>query len=93
MFASRFPQKRIEVTYHVVAEVVTSVLLIASGVGLILDYQWARILSPLSLGMLLYAELNGPGFYASQRDTQMVAVFYVIAFLTVAAIIGFLFFG
>ena len=92
LYASRFPQKPIEVTYHVVAEIVTAVFLVASGVGLVLDYQLARILSALSLGMLLYAELNGPGFYTGQRNRWMVVLFYVIAFLTVVAIVSLLFF-
>jgi hypothetical protein len=93
LFASRFPQKSIEVKYHVVAEVVTAIFLVLAGLGLLFDYQWARIITPLSLGMLLYAELNGPGFYASQGNRQMVAVFYVIACLTVIAIVGYLFLG
>jgi hypothetical protein len=63
-FVSRYPRKLIEVTYHVAAEFLTAIFLVAAGLRLLFDLSWARVLTPLSLGMLLY----GPGFYAAQTN-------------------------
>ncbi|MDA4130212.1 MAG: hypothetical protein OK457_05540 [Thaumarchaeota archaeon] len=68
----------------------TAIFLVVAGVGLFFDFSWARILTPLSPGTLLYAEVNGPGFYAAQKNKQMVSVFYVTACLTAVTIVGFL---
>ena len=79
--------------YHVIAESVTAIFLVVASAGLILGFTWARILTPLALGSLLYAEINGPGFYAAQKNNRMVSVFFVTAILTVIAIAMFLVLG
>jgi hypothetical protein len=90
LYSSRFPQKPSEVVYHGVAEFVTAVFLIVAAAGLISGFTGARILTPLALGSVLYAEINGPGFYAAQKNNRMVIVFFVTAILTVIVIAVFL---
>lgn len=81
-------EKPWSITFHVIAELSTAILLIVSGVGLWLGSEWARTLSPLALGLLLYAVVNSPGYYAQKNNMPMVAMFIVLIILTVAATIA-----
>lgn len=76
------------IAYHIVAEFLTAIMLIISGIGLFLVSDWARILSAISLGMLLYSVINSPGKYAHEKNLPMVIVFTTITVLTIAAIIS-----
>ncbi len=75
------------IAYHIVAELLTAIVLIISGVGLFLGSDWARTLSAISLGMLLYSVINSPGKYAHENNLPMVAMFTIITILTVVAIV------
>jgi len=75
------------IAYHIVVELLTAIVLIISGVGLFLVGDWAKILSAISLGMLLYSVINSPGKYAHENNLPMVAVFTIITILTVGAMI------
>lgn len=74
------------ITFHLFAEFSTAILLIVSGAGLWFDSEWARTLSLVALGLLLYAVINSPGYYAQKNNLPMVAMFIVIIILTVVAI-------
>jgi len=76
------------IAYHIVAEFLTAILLIVSGVGLFLVSDWARILSAISLGMLLYSVINRKGKYAHEKNLPMEIAFTTITVLTVAALIS-----
>ena len=81
-------EKPWSITFHVFAEFSTALLLIVSGTGLWFGSEWARTLSPVALGLLLYAVINSPGYYAQKNNLPMVAMFIVLIILTVAAIIA-----
>ncbi len=89
-FAKNQVPKRVEapkeVMFHLAAEVLTASFLIVSGIGLLLGFPWARILSPVSLGMLLYAIINIAGPYAQKNDRQMLIILATVVILTVGAI-------
>ncbi|MDH5448200.1 MAG: hypothetical protein OEY24_03120 [Candidatus Bathyarchaeota archaeon] len=76
------------ISFHLIAEVSTAVLLIVSGIGLFLSSEWTWMLSPISLGMLLYSIINSPGKYADENNLPMVTVFLVLIILTVIAIVA-----
>ena len=78
------------ITFHLFAEFTTAILLIISGVGLWVGSEWARTLSPLALGLLLYIVIYSPGYYAQKNNRPMAAMFIVLIILTVAAIITLL---
>ncbi len=80
-------EKPWEISFHLIAEFSTAFLLISSGVGLWLGIGWATILSPVALGLLLYAVINSPGYYAQRRNRPMVVMFIVFILFTIAAII------
>jgi hypothetical protein len=73
--------------FHLMAEFSTTILLIILGFGLFFSSEWARMLSPLSLGMLLDTVIMNAGYFAHQDNLPMVTMFLVIIFLTIMAII------
>ncbi len=75
-----------EVMFHLAAEVLAAFFLIVSGIGSLVGLAWARILSPVSLGMLLYAVINIAGPYAQQNDRQMLIILAAVIILTAGAI-------
>ena len=83
-------EKPWSITFHVIAEFSTAILLIVSGTGLWLGSGWAKILQPLALGLLLYAVVNSPGYYAQKKNLPMVVMFIMLIILTIAAIIAML---
>lgn len=83
-------QNPVELAYHVAAELLTAALLVASGIGLLSEADWAMALSFLALGMLLYTVIASPGFYAARRERAMVTMFIVLVILTILAIIALL---
>lgn len=78
------------ITFHLIAEFSTAILLIVSGVGLWLHSEWAKRLSLISLGTLLYSVVASPGYYAQKNNLPMVVMFVVFIILTVTAIIALL---
>lgn len=80
------------ITFHVLAEFSTAILLIVSGAGLWFGSKWARMLSPLALGLLLYAVINSPGYYAQKNNLPMVVMFILLILLTIAAVVAQLIF-
>ena len=76
------------ISFHLAGEFGTALLLIVSGVGLWKSKGWARILSPLALGMLLYTVIVSPGYYAQLGNMPMVIMFSVLIALTIIALIG-----
>jgi len=88
LFETTSTRTPIETKYHVIAELLTASLLIAGGVALLLVHSsLGTTLSLIGLGMLLYANINGPGIYASKGDKSMVRTFYAVMILTVIMIV------
>ena len=58
-----------EIWFHISAEVLTELVLIAGGVGVFVDVAASRsiVLSALGLGMLVYTLIASPGYCEDQR--------------------------
>jgi uncharacterized membrane protein (DUF2068 family) len=78
------------ITFHIFSEFSTSILLIISGVGQWLNMDWAKYLSLLALGMLLYIVIYSPGYYIQKNNLPMGIMFIILILLTVTAIIALL---
>lgn len=78
-----------EIWFHIVAEVLTAVLLIAGGVGVLVDAvaTWSITLSALGLGMLAYTLIASPGYYVERRNTPAVVMFGGLWLLALPAIL------
>ena len=79
----------IEIWFHIVAEVVTGIVLIAGGVAVLRDGEtlFAIVLSSLSLGMLTYTLIVSPGYYVERRNLPLIIVFAGFWVVTIPAII------
>ena len=86
LISNQVPELTLRNTYfHLIAEFLTSILLIISGIGLWFN-NWVRKLVPISLGMLLYANINVMGQYIDQENYLMVATIIITIIITVIAI-------
>ena len=59
---------------HWLAEYGTALVLLAGGIGLLLDITWAYVLSPFALGALFYTSLNSLGWSLARRERFAYAV-------------------
>lgn len=76
----------IEIGYHLAAEVLTAVMLVTAGFGLLRGPYWVERLYPVALGMLLYTVINSAGYYAQLEDLVMVGMFTVLTIVTLTLI-------
>ncbi|KAB1187762.1 MULTISPECIES: hypothetical protein [Haloferax] len=71
---------------HLVAEGLTAVALLGAGIGLVRQTDWARPLSLVAFGMLLYTVINSAGYYAQLGEIAAMMVFSGLAFTTVVVL-------
>lgn len=76
---------RRDIWFHLSAEVLTAMLLIAAGVAVLAaGGQTAGLLAAVAVGALLYTTINSAGYYADLAQWPMVTMFAV---LTTAAVV------
>ncbi len=73
----------IDITFHLVDEFTTSLLLIIGGFGLLKNKYWATKLHMFSMGMLLYSLLGANGYYSQDGGLQMTIMFSVLTVITI----------
>src|SRR5690606_24851550 len=72
--------------FHLAAEFVTAVGLIAGGVALLRNLAWAGAAYIPAAGMLLYSVIASPGCFAQQGAWTMVAMLALLLVLAIASI-------
>ena len=72
----------IAISMHIAAEIVTAILLIVGGIGLLLKKIWGFQTYMFSMGMLVYTLIQSPGHYAEKGELIFVVIFG--AFITIA---------
>jgi hypothetical protein len=77
----------IKISYHLLAEFITSILLIIGGFGLFTKKAWGFHLNLIALGMLLYTVIVSAGYFANFGDIAMVGMFTLFQLLTILMII------
>ncbi len=73
----------VEIYFHLAAELLTAIVLIAAGVGLLHGAAWGMKLYLLSMGMLIYTVINSSGYYAQSGDFCFVIMFAGLLILAV----------
>lgn len=63
--------KPTQITFHLIAEFMTSIILIIGGIGLILNQSWGVTIFFISIGMVIYSTINAAGFYGQLKDWPM----------------------
>ena len=75
------------IRFHLFSEFTTATLLIISGIAHFLIFEWAKSISLLALGMLMYIVIYSPGYYLQKKNKAMAIIFIVLIILTLLAII------
>ncbi len=81
-------QGRLDIWFHIGAELVMAVLLLAGGIALLRQAVRGRMLSALALGWLGYSALNSPGYYAQSGDWVIVGMFVLVVGAAAAAFVA-----
>ncbi|MHA2005685.1 MAG: hypothetical protein ACXABO_02495 [Promethearchaeota archaeon] len=82
--------KPTQITFHLIAEFITSIILIIGGIGLILNQSWGVSIFFISIGMVIYSTINAAGFYGQLKDWPMfimLLTFTIVSFLITILII------
>jgi len=82
-----FESEAINISFHITAEIITAVLLLISGIGMLQNKRWSKNLSFISLGALLYTIINSSGYYAQRSEMQFLLMFGILLVLTLSIII------
>ncbi len=80
-----FETEPVAITFHLTAELLTAVVLIAAGVGLLRQARHAKAVYLAALGMLSYTVINSAGYFTQNGDWLFVVMFGVLLVLTVAS--------
>ena len=59
---------------HITAELITALLLISGGVGLLFDIGWGQVIVVFALGALVYTSLNSLGWALAKRSRYPYAI-------------------
>ncbi len=76
----------LKISYHLLAEFLTAILLLIGGFGLFTKKEWGFHLYLISMGMLLYTVIVSAGYYADLGERIMVVMFTVFQVLTILSI-------
>jgi len=74
--------KPTQIFFHLIAELLTSIMLIIGGIGLIMDQSWGVALFFISIGMAIYSTINAAGFYGQLKDWPMFIILLVFTLVS-----------
>lgn len=76
-----------EISFHLAAEFLTAIALIAGGLGLFFRRKWGYPANMVGLGMLAYTVVVSPGYYAERGEYAFVAMFVGLMILTLLFVV------
>ncbi|MFX1390763.1 MAG: hypothetical protein ACFE9Z_11920 [Promethearchaeota archaeon] len=82
--------KPTQIYFHLIAEFLTSIMLIVGGVGMIMNQGWGDAIFYIAIGMAIYSTINAAGFYGQLKDWPMfitLIVFTIISLLIASLIL------
>ncbi len=74
--------KPTQIFFHLVAEFLTSIMLIIGGIGLIMNQFWGVAVFFIAIGMAIYSTINAAGFYGQLKDWPMFITLLVFTFIS-----------
>ena len=77
----------IRIWFHIAAELITAIMLIISGVGLLSSAAWSRTLNLIAIGMLFYTCIVSPGYFAQQGNWAWLVMFSAIILLGIISLV------
>ncbi|MFX0003731.1 MAG: hypothetical protein ACFE9C_07385 [Candidatus Hodarchaeota archaeon] len=85
--------KPTQLYFHLIAEFLTSVMLIIGGTGLIMGQFWGLAVFFIAIGMGVYSTINAAGFYGQLKDWPMFITLLVFTFISLLITILILIYG
>lgn len=89
-FAHQIPELTSEpyrIAFHLAGELLTAILLILGGIGLLVHWPAGPPIYLVAIGMLIYTSLVSPGYFVQRGQWVWLGVFAVIAGLSVVSAI------
>ena len=77
----------IRIKFHLAGELVTALLLILGGLGLLVGTTWTHLIFLVALGMLLYTLIVSPGYFGQKGQWSVVAMFAGLLVLAILSLI------
>lgn len=74
-----------EIAHHLAAELMTAVTLVGGGIGLLGRVRWAKTVTLLGLGMVIYSSVNSSGYFSQSGQWAFTGMFAVLLVLAAAA--------
>ncbi|UCC19277.1 MAG: hypothetical protein JSV62_14420 [Promethearchaeota archaeon] len=74
--------KPTQIFFHLVAEFLTSIILIIGGIGLVMNQSWGVTMFFIAIGMAIYSTINAAGFYGQLKDWPMFITLIVFTFVS-----------
>lgn len=74
--------KPTQIFFHLIAEFLTSIMLIIGGVGLLFNQFWGIAVFFIAIGMAIYSMINAAGFYGQLKDWPMFIILLVFIFMS-----------
>lgn len=74
--------KPTQIFFHLIAEFLTSIMLIIGGVGLLFNQFWGIAVFFIAIGMAIYSTINAAGFYGQLKDWPMFIILLVFTFIS-----------
>lgn len=79
----------VEIMIHIFAEVTTALALIVSGYSLLKNWERARKLFFISMGMLLYTLFNSSGYFIQNGEVPLIIMFLTFIVTTLFLLVRF----
>ena len=74
--------KPTQIFFHLIAEFLTSIMLIIGGIGYLTDQSWGVAIFFIAVGMTIYSTINAAGFYGQLKDWPMFITLIVFTFIS-----------
>lgn len=66
--------------FHIAAELSLALALLVSGIATLQSRSWGKPVLLMALGMLIYSEINSPGYFAQLGQWGVVIMFAILLF-------------
>jgi len=73
--------------FHMMAELCLALALLIGGIAILRSKSWGEKALLAALGMAIYSEINSPGYFAQLGQWALVAMFALLLFGAVVAVI------
>jgi hypothetical protein len=88
-FSQQIPELETEplrILFHIAAEMITALMLISGGVGLMANWAWAVPVYLVAIGMLLYTAIASPGYFAQKGRWGWLGLFGILILLALVSL-------